>query len=97
MDSLIVSPLTYALELEEGKYYVGITYNLNLRVAQHYCGSGSKWTRLYKPKRIINVMVGNRERDTTLELMREKGWQNVRGGPWCKADLKHPPKCLDNH
>lgn len=95
MNSLIVTPLTYALELEEGKFYVGITYNLNLRVAQHFCGAGSKWTRIYKPKRIMTVTIGNHERETTLQLMKEKGWQNVRGSAWCAVDLKHPPKCVN--
>ena len=88
--------LLYVLELEHGKFYVGVTQNLNIRYYQHYSGFGAKWTRLHKPVRILQVMPGGeaKEREVTLKLMREHGWENVRGGPWCKVDMKRPPEAL---
>lgn len=93
MEALLVYPLCYTLQLEEGKYYVGITTNLNYRWAQHISGQGSKWTRMYKPKDILSVCQGGAEmeRRVTLELMQEHGFEHVRGGPWCKVDLKTDP------
>ena len=96
MDCRMTPLLTYVLQLENNKYYVGISWNLNLRIAEHLQGLGSKWTRMHKPKRIINVIIGNRERDTTLHMMMEKGWQNVRGASWCQVELTVPPKCLQD-
>ena len=93
----------YVLELEGGNYYCGITTNLNLRYCQHFTGrGGAKFTRLHKPIRIMSVEVGDSsiERERTKELMRKYGWENVRGGSYCKLDLKKPgflrEKCSPN-
>jgi len=88
--------LVYVLELEGGNYYVGITQNLNIRYYQHCSGFGSKWTRLHKPVRIVSAEPGGeaKEREVTLEMMKEHGWDKVRGGPWCKIDMRQPPECL---
>lgn len=39
----------YALELEDGKYYVGITGRTDVqkRLAEHLKGKGAKWTVLH--------------------------------------------------
>jgi predicted GIY-YIG superfamily endonuclease len=42
--------VTYVLKLEEDKWYVGLTTNLNQRLTQHFTGDGAKWTQLFKPK-----------------------------------------------
>ena len=90
---LLVPKMTYAIECAENKFYVGITYNVNHRIAEHLQGKGAKWTRLYKPTgKIVSVQIGNKEKETTLALMRENGWQNVRGAGWCRIDMKNPPK-----
>ena len=93
MNNVICVPrLTYALELRNGKFYVGITYNLNQRIAEHTQGDGAKWTRLHKPTgRILAVRVGDFEKELTLEFMRNKGWKNVRGGGWTKVDMYSAP------
>jgi predicted GIY-YIG superfamily endonuclease len=46
MESLII----YALLLVEGKYYVGKTYNLDLRFQEHNSGYGSEWTKKIQTK-----------------------------------------------
>jgi predicted GIY-YIG superfamily endonuclease len=47
----------YALELEGGKYYVGITAykDVTIRFNQHLNDKGAKWTKRYKPVRIIEA------------------------------------------
>ena len=93
MNNVIMVPrMTYAIELQHNKFYVGITYNVNQRIAEHMQGHGARWTRLHKPTgTILSVQVGDEERATTLKLMREKGWQNVRGSVWTKIDMSYPP------
>ena len=89
-DVISIRILTYTLQLENLKYYIGKTWNLNLRFAQHQQGEGARWTRLHKPICIMEVWEGDVERELTLKYMREFGWQNVRGGPWCKINLNKP-------
>jgi len=31
------------------------------------------------------------EKQKTLEYMKSKGWENVRGGPWCFSEYKNIP------
>jgi predicted GIY-YIG superfamily endonuclease len=89
MEPIIVSPIIYVLELDEGKYYVGITYNLNIRLAQHIGGTGAKWTRLYKPRRVVEIIHSNitstTENDITRQYKELYGDSNVRGGSYCKV------------
>ena len=98
MNHVIMVPrMTYVLELVHGKFYVGITYNVNQRVAEHMQGQGARWTRLHKPTgKIISVTVGDKEKELTLKMMREKGWQNVRGAGWTNIDMAYPPRELSS-
>lgn len=81
----------YALKLEHGKYYVGITSrkDVNTRVEEHISGVGARWTLLHKPVDIIEVkdlglvpkkVAENTENEITIEYMDRFGTQNVRGG-----------------
>ena len=38
----------YILKLEDNKYYVGKTKNINKRILDHFTDCGSEWTRKYK-------------------------------------------------
>ena len=40
---------TYILECSDGSYYVGITNDLESRVAEHNSGEGAVWTRMRRP------------------------------------------------
>ena len=98
MKGILVQPLVYVLKLDNDKIYVGITYNFNLRYAQHECGEGAKWTRKHKPIEITEIIPNactEVENTKTLDYMKIYGWENVRGGYWCKLDMKNPPKMLD--
>ena len=96
----ILPCVTYILELQDTpkkplKYYVGRTWDFNRRLGEHMMGiDGSKWTRLYKPKRIVGVFKGDCEREKTLDMMLKKGFQHVRGSYWSNIELKVPPACL---
>ena len=89
-----VSPLCYVLECQPSvkgarpNYYVGISLcSLHSRLAQHWAGRGSKWTRLHPPIRIHSVRWGGTdiERKATIEMARIHGADCVRGGPWCQS------------
>lgn len=80
----------YILELSDGKYYVGKTQTPDVRIDDHAKGSGSRWTGLYAPVKIIDIIEMENDFDEdkyTLQLMREKGIENVRGGTFCEVVL----------
>jgi predicted GIY-YIG superfamily endonuclease len=86
-EPLAVYSCVYVLKLENENWYVGITYNLNLRMAQHWSGNGAKWTKLHKPisiEKVIYPASTEIENQTTLDLMEHYGKEKVRGGNYCK-------------
>ena len=80
----------YTLQLEDGKYYIGRSYNVPKRLAQHYDGEGSVWTKKYKPIRLYEVFLNKTKFDEdkyTLMYMSIFGVDNVRGGSFCSVEL----------
>lgn len=83
----------YVLELEDHKFYVGMSKNLPDRLSSHFSGAGALWTKQFHPRRVVQVCTGDckDERRLTLEYMKTYGWQNVRGSGWCRVEMMHPP------
>jgi len=93
----------YVLKLQDACYYVGITTCPEKRLKEHTTGERSTdWTEQHKPVGVAEVRdeiadtdeladALKLEREVTLEYMREKGWERVRGGPWCTPDMENPP------
>jgi len=83
----------YTLELENNKYYVGYTENFDSRMISHFGGNGSKWTKLHPPISILEVSRGdkNDEDKKTIQMMIKYGYQNVRGGKYCKCTMIKEP------
>ena len=80
----------YILRLEGGRYYVGKSDNIMNRYVQHMNGSGSAWTRKYKPvaleKKIENVSPFEEDKYTK-EYMSKYGMDKVRGGSYVEITL----------
>jgi len=79
----------YLLELENDKYYVGQTTDVDFRFKDHKSGKGAKWTKMHRPlcellRRAITVESAGEavllENEMTLRYMEIFGWENVRGG-----------------
>lgn len=80
----------YILELAGGKYYVGKTTDIKRRVEQHLTGRGSEWTKLHKPIKVLETRKLKDEHDennTTKDLMKKYGIDNVRGGSYSQVML----------
>ena len=80
----------YFLKLEQNKYYVGKTNNVNTRLNDHMTDNGSQWTKKYKPIEIIEVIPncdGFDEDKYTKIYMNKFGINNVRGGSYTKIVL----------
>jgi len=92
----------YVLELEQNKYYVGRTdkpldYSTESfkRIEEHFKGKGSKWTKEYKPIKILEIIQNCHPRYEdymTKILMDTYGEDNVRGGTYCRIELTFEEK-----
>ena len=90
----------YILELDDGRVYVGSSKDVPRRLSQHAAGSGSAYTRLYRPTGVQLPRLGNvegdgdaAERDETLRYMMLRGVPFVRG--WKFARVNMPPEEYD--
>jgi hypothetical protein len=82
----------YVLSLENNKFYVGISSNVQRRWLQHKEGVGALWTRLHKPIKIVTVSrnASSFEEDKLTKLyMSTYGIQNVRGGSYVSITLSN--------
>lgn len=89
----------YVLKLENDKYYVGVSSDVDRRFKDHQSGTGSSWTSLHKPIKIIEVVEkrGQFDEDNkTKEYMIQYGIDNVRGGTYCTTILSNEVKKLLN-
>ena len=81
----------YVLRLQNEKWYIGRSSNLERRFTQHMDGTGAKWTVLHVP---INIhesrpLVSDEDEDLfTLEYMKQYGIYNVRGGSFCAVEFR---------
>jgi len=85
LEPILVYPIVYVLKLEDECYYVGITMNLNQRLAQHWTGQGAKWTRLHKPVEVMRAVYQGNEQAITNEMIAIYGRDAVRGGSHTKC------------
>ena len=80
----------YVLRLEGGRYYIGKSDNVMNRYQQHLGGSGSAWTRKYRPvslEKIIENVSSFEEDKITKEYMSNYGIDKVRGGSYFEVEL----------
>jgi len=80
----------YILKLENNKYYVGKSNDLDTRAAAHINGSASSWTKKYKPISVEQIITNASPYDEdkyTIEYMDKYGIDNVRGGIYVSESL----------
>tara|TARA_B110000037_G_scaffold219892_1_gene286089 strand:+ start:4307 stop:4768 length:462 start_codon:yes stop_codon:yes gene_type:complete len=81
----------YILLLENDKYYIGRTMNLDFRLDCHFANKGCYWTKKHIPIKVIKIY--NKcdffdEDKYTLKYMDKYGINNVRGGSFCQIKLE---------
>ena len=83
----------YVLRLEDDCLYVGYTADPEVRISSHFLGRGAQWTALHKPVGIKSIQSGDTQLENclTLALMRQFGWQKVRGGIYYDVNMTISP------
>lgn len=82
----------YVLLLENNKYYIGKTQNIDFRLDDHFNLNGSVWTSKYKPLKLLEKIDNCEDFDEdkyTLKYMNIYGIDNVRGGSFCQLKLSN--------
>jgi len=76
----------YTLNLEDGRKYVGRTQYPDQRIAEHFAGTGARWTQRYRPASIESITgyssewaARRGETDTYYEVRNTYGSDVVRG------------------
>ncbi len=82
----------YVLKLEESKYYVGITRDLDERLSLHKEGAGARWTALHPPIEVLFVKMYPTRKDALkaeneATLILAKHGKDVRGGQWTDPSI----------
>ena len=81
----------YALQLEQGKYYIGKTDNPTIRLESHFNSNGSEWTKKYTPIKVVELIPNCNDYDEdkyTRMYMDKYGINNVRGGSFVSVKLE---------
>lgn len=73
-------PYMYILECSDRSYYVGSTWDIERRLAQHECGEAANYTRSRRPVKLVHLEEYSRIDDA---FAREKQVQN-----WGRAKRK---------
>ena len=86
----------YVLRLENSCWYIGYSGDLEVRIAQHFLGRGSIWTRRNPPISVVSVQPGDTilESTITIAYMCKYSWRTVRGGKYVAEKMVRPPRAL---
>lgn len=91
----------YCIKLENNKYYVGRTNNIERRMNEHLNNNGSEWTKIHKPimeegKIAIDFIIQTDdpfdEDKHVKKCMAAYGIDNVRGGSYSQINLTNNTK-----
>jgi len=71
-------PHMYMLLCGDNSYYVGSTWNLELRLAQHNAGEGSEYTKRRRPVRLVYAEEFDRVEDAFRREKQVQGWSRAK-------------------
>jgi len=91
-----MTSFVYILQLQHGKFYVGITNDLMVRLGQHMTSRGACWTQRFPFLKLQHAEsfhgktrdeMEELENEFTLMVMSKRGIIHTRGGKWAGVTL----------
>ena len=80
----------YILRCSNGQYYVGSTYDIDKRLAEHQSGEGALFTKKHLPVELVYYAQFQRIDDAFLREHQVKGWNRKKK----EALIKNHPEIL---
>ncbi|MDK1028590.1 MAG: GIY-YIG nuclease family protein [Anaerolineae bacterium] len=68
----------YIIECADGSYYIGSTKNIELRFSQHQEGTGSKYTSVRSPLKLVYGEEYERVIDAFTREKQVQGWRRAK-------------------
>lgn len=85
-----MSWFTYIVECKDGSFYVGITNNIEERVAEHNRGKGPAYTKIRRPVKLVfkekhGLKSKARKREAQIKRWSRRKKLNLIKGVWRKG------------
>ena len=77
----------YILLCRDGKYYVGVTNDLNRRYAEHFSGNGGHYTKCNPPIRLVYTEQFPSRQQAEARERQIKGWTRRKKAALIAGDL----------
>ena len=87
----------YIIQLEDNRFYVGMTGNPQFSMSRHFNAAGTPWTTKYNPIKIIEFIPDCDKYDEDKHVrryMENYGIDRVRGGSFCDEVLPDAMRCM---
>ena len=68
----------YIIECEDGTYYTGMTWDLAERWEQHLAGSGARYIREHRPKKVVYSEVFENFEQARCREIQIKDWSQAK-------------------
>ncbi|WP_307031409.1 GIY-YIG nuclease family protein [Arthrobacter globiformis] len=84
-------PYTYMLGCSDGSYYVGSTFDLERRLAQHQSGDGAAYTRRRRPVLLVWAEEYDRIDEAYAREKQVQGWSRAKREALIRGDYAALP------
>jgi putative endonuclease len=84
-------PYTYILRCSDDSYYVGSTFDLERRLAQHQSGEGAAYTRRRRPVQLVWAEEHDRFDEAYAREKQVQGWSRAKREALIRGDYAGLP------
>lgn len=87
----------YILKCSNGKYYIGSTKDLELRIAQHQNGEGSNFTKKHLPLKLVYYEEYQRIDEAFYREKQVQGWSKKKKEALINGEFEKLPELSRNY
>jgi len=68
----------YIVRCKDGSLYTGISSNFKQRIKDHFNGRGGRYTKIYKPEKLLFLEIVKTKSDALKREKEIKGWRKEK-------------------